>query len=51
MPPVITNFGNRALASGWGAGWGMGMKTALIILLIGALIASARSAPAKQLQE
>jgi hypothetical protein len=29
----------------------MGMKTALIILLIVALIASARSAPAKQVQE
>jgi hypothetical protein len=29
----------------------MGMKTALIILLIGALIAGARSAPAKQVQQ
>jgi hypothetical protein len=29
----------------------MGMKTALIILLIGALLASARTAPAKPVQE
>jgi hypothetical protein len=41
----------RHCRGGWGAGRGLGMKTALIIMLIGALLASARSAQAKPAQE